>query len=58
MSDTSAVPTLQRGQAGENATQTATRCSRRFSKLLKMLVGAGRFELPTPCSRSKCLALR
>ena len=41
-------------RASENATQTATQCSRRFSKSLKRLVGAGRFELPTPCSRSKC----
>ena len=27
---------------------------RRPAKLLRRLVGAGRFELPTPCSRSKC----
>jgi hypothetical protein len=27
-----------------------------FYKSLKLLVGAGRFELPTPCSRSKCSA--
>jgi hypothetical protein len=26
----------------------------RLHNLLKNLVGAGRFELPTPCSRSKC----
>ena len=25
-----------------------------ISKPLKVMVGAGRFELPTPCSRSKC----
>ena len=32
----------------------AIRCSARFTKWLRRLVGAGRFELPTPCSRSKC----
>src|SRR5205085_25354 len=26
----------------------------RLCKPLNLLVGAGRFELPTPCSRSKC----
>src|SRR6185503_1282484 len=26
----------------------------KFCKSVKSLVGAGRFELPTPCSRSKC----
>ena len=29
-------------------------CSGRIANSLKILVGAGRFELPTPCSRSKC----
>ena len=31
---------------------SANWCSAQRVKLLKTLVGAGRFELPTPCSRS------
>jgi hypothetical protein len=46
------------GDANSSAAQSLRHCWRRCSnhtaKRLNRLVGAGRFELPTPCSRSKC----
>src|SRR5215472_471508 len=44
----------ERSKPVDSALQSALQCSGQFHKSLISLVGAGRFELPTPCSRSKC----
>src|SRR5262249_33068861 len=41
----------ERSKPVDSALQSALQCSGRFHKSLISLVGAGRFELPTPCSR-------